>query len=299
MSVARDGNADDNREMNQSETIFVRRSSSGRDAPYFIRSFTPYKEEPFCGHGLMAAAIILSPYHAQGEMSFRTVDGIMVKACGSPSEISRSSNEECGAVCAMKLQMPSVPINEWFHRDSSLRDRIAKCLGIKTSQVVALGRNALMDLVIELDSEVDFSAANMPIDAVELMKLSPSGTRSQIITSRGDRYGVDFVKRVFAYGSEGKSDFCFTEMVLQLTFQPFPSDQATGSTYCVLIPYWSSNLKKPSMKVKQVSERTGDAQTESVTSNQGYVAVSGSGVKVMEGRIMVPGTRGSSRLAKL
>jgi len=60
-----------------------------------------------------------------------------------------------------------------------------------------------MDIVIEVDSSVDFSAVGMDIDPVALMRASPAGTRSQVVTSAWGRGGVDFAKRVFAYGSEG------------------------------------------------------------------------------------------------
>ena len=68
------------------------------------------------------------------------------------------------------------------------------------------------------------------------------------------------------------------------------ADQATGSTYCVLIPYWSSKLGKSRMKVKQVSERTGEAQIDTTSGEGGFVVLTGSGVKVMEGKILVPGS---------
>ena len=66
-------------------------------------------------------------------------------------------------------------------------------------------------------------------------------------------------------------------------------DQATGSTHCLLAPYWFSRLGKSSLKVKQVSERTGEAEVENLMAKDGYVILSGSGVQVMEGKILVPG----------
>lgn len=67
------------------------------------------------------------------------------------------------------------------------------------------------------------------------------------------------------------------------------TDQATGSTHCVLAPYWSAKLGTSCMKVKQVSERTGEAEVESIVSDGGgYVSLMGSGVLVMEGKVLVP-----------
>ena len=197
--------------MNQAETIFVRLDpdddSDGESTGYLIRSFTPYKEESFCGHGVVAAAHLLARsvgHSLKRVMRFRTVGGIIVDA---RLEGDNAKNGFAyGEARTLKLEIPAQPVTEWFDEDLELRERIADSFGVEATQILALGRNALMDLVIELAGDVDFSAESMEIDAVALMDASPSGSRSQIITSRGDRYGIDFVKRVFAYGSEGKQD---------------------------------------------------------------------------------------------
>ena len=69
---------------------------------------------------------------------------------------------------------------------------------------MAIGQNALMDIIIEVDPDIDFSAQKMEIDPMALLHASPPGTRSQVITSSWNLdQSVDFSKRVFAYGSEG------------------------------------------------------------------------------------------------
>ncbi|EXJ58606.1 hypothetical protein A1O7_06033 [Cladophialophora yegresii CBS 114405] len=318
------------RELNQSETIFVRLdhpgkgdkcngtrdSDPGKDAStrYLIRSFTPSKEEPFCGHGIVGAAYLLS-CSAEGypsgipTMRFQTVGGIVVDAQVRPEgeeHTARINNvdrldvdlrRDYGVARTMQLEIPAQPVDRWFTEDLDLRRRIATALGIESAQVLALGRNALMDLVIELGADVDFSAGNMEIDAVALMEASPPGTRSQIITSAGARYGVDFVKRVFAYGSEGTSVIEYQMLDAEMLSSTVAAtantmraaDQATGSTYCVLIPYWGAALQKSSMKVKQVSARTGGAEVTNSATGEGYVTLYGTGVKVMEGCTLVPG----------
>lgn len=198
------------REMNQSETIFVMVDHSDEHGcdhatRWLIRSFTPYKEEPFCGHGIVGAAHLLARggrYASSRTMRFKTVGGIVIDARLDAREQSRSG--EYGEARKIQLELPAEPVIEWFGGDGELKRGIASSLAVKPEQILALGRNALMDLVIELGCDVDFSAAGMNIDAVALKEACPSGTRSQVLTSRGDRYGVDFVKRVFAYGSEGK-----------------------------------------------------------------------------------------------
>ncbi|KIW31927.1 uncharacterized protein PV07_03514 [Cladophialophora immunda] len=195
------------RELNQSYTVFVKRSEDSHDSvKYLIRSFTLDKEEPFCGHGIMGAAIVLGQQLAvRGrQMIFETVGGIKVDGYTISGQSLASSAADFGGVCTVKLKLPAEPVKEWFDGDVRLRESIAACLGVDVSQILALGRNALMDLVIEVSEDVDFSAESMAVDAVGLMNASPPGTRSQIITSKGGRYGVDFAKRVFAYGGEGK-----------------------------------------------------------------------------------------------
>lgn len=101
------------------------------------------------------------------------------------------------------MHIPSEPPLPTLTLPSELRDAFAVVLGISPQQIVALGQNALADIIIELDAQVDFSASAMTIDPVKLLTASPLGTRSQVITSAACVDGGDFVKRVFAYGGEG------------------------------------------------------------------------------------------------
>lgn len=55
----------------------------------------------------------------------------------------------------------------------------------------------------------------------------------------------------------------------------------------MLVPYWSSKLHKARMKVQQVSARTGEMEVQAGEDDEDGVRVTGSGVKVMEGRILV------------
>jgi predicted PhzF superfamily epimerase YddE/YHI9 len=194
--------------MDQSETIFVKPTGVRSRGTYDIRSFTPFAEEPFCGHGIAGAAIALRGKCDEQKLTFRTVDGITVHAERLGQAEIVSCKSLLGQVITVKLQIPSVPITESLDHEVGLRDKLAQAIHISPSQILGLGRNSLMDLVVEVDCAVDFSAARMKVDAVALMKSSPPGTRSQIITSEGRREGVDFVKRVFAYGSEGEQAVC-------------------------------------------------------------------------------------------
>lgn len=62
-----------------------------------------------------------------------------------------------------------------------------------------------MDVVIEVHPGVDITATGLKeVDPVKMMKASPPGTRSQVVTCRAPIDSeFDFLKRVFMYGSEG------------------------------------------------------------------------------------------------
>lgn len=99
-------------EIDQSEIIFVRRSSTSLQEPYSIRSFTPYAEEPFCGHGILAAAICLAQSCPAASFVFRTEDGFKVTAHQTTSNHSVIGQVEYGVQYRMTLELPAVPVNE-------------------------------------------------------------------------------------------------------------------------------------------------------------------------------------------
>jgi PhzF family phenazine biosynthesis protein len=186
------------REMNHSESVFVRRRPNSTPSSYDIRWFTPTAEEPFCGHGILGAAHAL---HAAGygtEFDFTTFMGI--KASASIIPISATTTDHA----TISMSFPSSPVLSSLALSEDVRKGFAKALGINESKILATGQNALMDIVLELDPDLDFSASKMHIDPVALLNVSPPGTRSQVITSSWSLDpSVDFAKRVFAYGSEG------------------------------------------------------------------------------------------------
>lgn len=77
--------------------------------------------------------------------------------------------------------------------------------------------------------------------------------------------------------------------VPEISCQHWILDQATGSTHCVLIPYWASRLGKSSLSVKQISERTGEVTVEAAAPGTDTAVLIAPGVKVMQGKMVVPG----------
>ena len=111
------------------------------------------------------------------------------------------------------------------------------------------------DLFALLESEAAVRALKPDLDA--LSRLEPT---SFVVTARGT--DCDFVSRCFA-PREG-----------------IPEDPVTGSTHCVLIPYWAERLGKKQLFARQVSRRGGELFCEELGDR---VKIAGQAVKVMEG----------------
>ena len=99
-------------------------------------------------------------------------------------------------------------------------------------------------------------------DMVALSKLD----RFAVCVTAPGRDGVDFVSRLFAPA------------------QGIPEDPVTGSTHCMLIPYWAEKLDKTVLSARQVSARGGDLACELVGDR---VKIGGKGVLYLEGVITV------------
>ncbi|KAI5480286.1 hypothetical protein MNV49_001245 [Pseudohyphozyma bogoriensis] len=248
-------------ELNASETAFIRRvpSPTNSEPTYLVRWFTPYAEEYLCGHGLLAAAIVLHQSYDGARFSFITSRDVALEAVLAPSTAPNT--------LAFTLTFPSVPPTPSLAPPETFVQSFATALNLPREAIVGLTCNELMDVNIELDPSVDFSAASMKVDAVALMDASPEGTRSQVISSTWAKNGdYDFAKRVFAYGSE---------------------DQATGSTYCLLGPFYAAKLGKKELKVYQPSHRQGWAALEV---DEKEVKCTVSGLVAVKGEVVHPDT---------
>ena len=96
----------------------------------------------------------------------------------------------------------------------------------------------------------------------DLTALSGMKPTSFVVTAPGT--DCDFVSRCFA-PREG-----------------IPEDPVTGSTHCVLIPYWAQRLGKKRLFARQLSKRGGELFCE----EQGdRVKIAGKAVKVIEGSL--------------
>lgn len=194
------------REMNHLETMFARQASTGENNTFNVRCFTPEVEIGFCGHGLFGVALALKRTCPNG-MILKTSDGLHAMAEFLPGDVA-THVARLGVPDEIRLLIPSAAPDQNLLSNKALRTNIAKAIGISPEQILNLTTNSLKDIVIEVDTNVDFSAESqvgVRIDTIGLWKASPPNTRAQIITSRGQSFGVDYVKRVFWEGVEGLS----------------------------------------------------------------------------------------------
>lgn len=192
-------------ELNHSETVFIRRRPSAAPHVYDIRFYTPYAEETFCEHGILGAAHALHLSTGLTTFEFATFTGIEILACVSTSSQTWANDEDTVSV---SMHFPSSPVVDKLEPALEMKAGISAALGIDKDEILRVSMNDSTDLIVEISPQVDFSAERMAIDPVALLKASPPSTRSQVITSSwGLDEDVDFAKRVFTYGSEGKTYF--------------------------------------------------------------------------------------------
>lgn len=115
------------------------------------------------------------------------------------------------------------------------------------------------DLLVVLDSEKAVREVQPDFNALRRVEC-----RGTIITAQGDR--SDFVSRFFA------------------PQVGIPEDPVTGSSHCVLIPYWASVLRKNDLHALQISKRGGELFCTHIGER---VKISGKAVLYMQGTITI------------
>jgi PhzF family phenazine biosynthesis protein len=132
---------------------------------------------------------------------------------------------------------------------------LAESLGAEPKEVFQ-GRDYMA--VFEREEEV----AELSPDLAELSKLEGQGV---VVTAPGN--DCDFVSRYFA------------------PKVGVPEDPVTGSTHCVLVPYWSKRLGKKDLRARQLSSRGGELFCE----DRGpRVGIGGTAITYAEGTLHLP-----------
>jgi PhzF family phenazine biosynthesis protein len=173
LSAARDPSWMQNvaREMNLSETAFVRPLDEG----FELRWFTPAVEVDLCGHATLASAHALwemGRVAAEHAMRFHTRSGVLgARRADGMIEL------DFPATLAQPVEPPA---------------GLVEALGASPRYV---GRNRF-DFLLELDSEESVRRL-----APDFPRLRGADARGVIVTSRSDTRDRDFVSRFFAPGS--------------------------------------------------------------------------------------------------
>jgi PhzF family phenazine biosynthesis protein len=109
------------------------------------------------------------------------------------------------------------------------------------------------------------SAAEVAALAPDLRAVAALDLDGVMATAPGEN-GIDYVSRYFAPAAG------------------IPEDPATGSSHCVLMPYWSKRLGCRQLVARQISQRVGDFRCELVGER---VRISGQAVCYLKGSIVV------------
>lgn len=186
---------------------------------WHIRWFTPTSEVPLCGHATLAAArVLFDLYQEPGQ--------VLEFVCLSGAlRVTRQG----------PLLELDFPVRRAEPLEQALQAAVAQALGRAPRQVLALrnGDGGVQELMAVLDSEAEVRgfAPNLPA----LAELPGLGV---LITAPGERH--DFVSRYFA-PAIGINE-----------------DPVTGSTHCILMPYWAERLGRGELSALQCSARGGE-----------------------------------------
>jgi PhzF family phenazine biosynthesis protein len=159
------------REMNLSETAFLRKQQDG----YGLRWFTPAVEVALCGHATLASAHILweTAMLAPNEQArFHTLSGLLTA-------------ERKGDW--IELNFPATP-----EQQATPPSRLVEALGVAPKYV---GKSKF-DYLVEVDTEETVRNLKPDFGLLRAMQV-----RGVMVTSQATTAGYDFVSRFFAPGS--------------------------------------------------------------------------------------------------
>jgi PhzF family phenazine biosynthesis protein len=229
-------------EMNLAETAFFAKEPDG----YRIRWFTPTVEVPLCGHATLASGHVLMRGLRPDlhRIEFQSLSGLL-------------SVEKSGE--RLELDFPT----HGFRPAPEALPKVAACFDVKP---VEMHVSESYDAYVALFETAE-QVARLTPDFIRLNALD----RTVVVTARGERGvgtgdtgDVDFVSRYFAPTSG------------------IPEDPVTGSTHCVLTPFWAEILGKTELHARQVSRRGGDLWLKLEGDR---VKIAGHAVSVLKGKL--------------
>lgn len=186
---------------------------------WHIRWFTPGSEVPLCGHATLATAkVLFDLYHEPGE-------ALDFTCLSGPLRVTRQGE---------RLEL-DFPVRPSVSVAPALHTEVEAALGRPAREVRALHNpdGSVQELLAVLASEAEVRAFVPNLSA--LAALPGLGV---LISAPGERH--DFVSRYFAPAIG------------------IDEDPVTGSTHCILVPYWARQLGRETFKAYQCSARGGE-----------------------------------------
>jgi PhzF family phenazine biosynthesis protein len=212
---------------------------------YDLRWFTPGGEVDLCGHATLASAYLL----------FEELDsGLTEVRFQTRSGELLVTRGDAG----LTMSLPADPPKP-FEAPQGFAEEIGKALGIPVPKALLRARYLLG---VWDDPKVIRGIK----DCGEIARvLRTQDFWGMVVTAPGDD-GYDFVSRFFAPD------------------KGVPEDPVTGSSHCILTPFWAKRLAKKTMKARQVSPRGGDL---TVTDDGARTVIAGKCALYLKGEIFV------------
>lgn len=186
---------------------------------WHIRWFTPVSEVPLCGHATLAAAKVLFDLYQE------PAEVLNFTCLSGALQVTRQGE---------RLEL-DFPVRRAQQVAQDLHQQAERALGGEVEQVLALvdADRSVQELMVVLASEAELRELKPDLSA--LATLPGLGV---LITAAGQEH--DFVSRYFA-PSIGIDE-----------------DPVTGSTHCILMPYWVERLGRTTLNAFQCSARGGE-----------------------------------------
>ncbi|MCU1716463.1 PhzF family phenazine biosynthesis protein [Pseudomonas sp. 5P_3.1_Bac2] len=217
-----------------------------QDHLWQIRWFTPQAEVPLCGHATLASAHVL--FTVYGEPG----DSLEFSCMSGPLRVSRETEQ-------LVLDFPvrrAQPL-----ADPQVLQAVQQALGAPVEELLALYEGgAIQELLVLLADEAQLR--QLQPDMAAVAKLPGLGL---LVSAPGN--SQDFVSRYFAPGIG------------------INEDPVTGSTHCILTPYWAQRLGKNRLSAYQCSARGGELACELAGER---VKIAGHAVLVARGQLLLP-----------
>ena len=235
-------------EMNLAETAFFAPAATAQnpdvDGHYHLRWFTPTREVPLCGHATLASAHILTTFLKPEQRRLR------FDSLSGPLYVAPQGD---------KLEL-DFPVQTFAPRPAALA-AVAAAFDVKPVEMYA--SDAYGAYIALFDSQADVERLQPDMARLAALDLTVLVTAPGAKPGSG---GVDFVSRYFApqWG--------------------IPEDPVTGSTHCILAPFWARILGKTRFHARQVSPRGGDLW---LSLEGDRVKIAGHSVCVLKGTISI------------